>query len=127
MKKFYITNKEDLNDEELRTGCVSYKRIIDRYIQDLVLCVNITDIDFSVYNNIQHNEDAQDEDGLEIYQYFLCNLSEFERKMLLEYGIILSYSDMLGLDVLCVNHLGTAWDYVMCDVQWSEDWNDIRL
>ena len=64
-----------------------------------------------------------DED-LEIYQYYLCNLNSYEKEQLQEYGIILSYSDMLGLDVLCVEHYGTSWDYVMTDVEWSQDFDE---
>ena len=114
MKKFYISNKEKLNSEELRTGCVSYRRVIDRYISDLVLCNKIEEIDSNIFDNMSIYEE-------EIYQYYLCNLSEFEKEKLKEYGIILSYSNILELDVLCVEHYGTSWDYVMTDIKWSED------
>lgn len=124
MKKFYISSKEELNGEELKTGRVSYRKIITRFIRDLVLCNNITEIDFSVYDNIRY-EDLEDDEDLEIYQYYLCDLTEYERKTLIEYGIILSYSDMLDLDVLCVEHWGTSWDYVMTDIEWTEDINEI--
>lgn len=116
MKKFYISNKSELNDEELRTGRISYQKIIDRYINDLVLCNNIEEIDNSIFDNMEEIED-----DLEIYQYYLCNLSKYEVEQLKEYGIILSYSDMLDLDILCVEHYGTSWDYVMTDVEWSEN------
>lgn len=119
MKKFYIGNVNELNDEEKRTGRVSYRRLIDRYIDDLVLCNNIMDIDNTVFNNMQ-NVDVEDDD-FEIYQYYLCNLSNFERENLLAYGISLSYSELLDCDVLLVTHYGTSWDYVMTDVKWSEN------
>lgn len=117
MKKFYIGSKGHLNAEELKTGKVSYRRLINAYIQDLVLCNNITEIDSSVWDNMGEFEE-------EIYQYYLCNLSSYERETLKEYGIILSYSDMLDLDVLCVEHYGTSWDYVMTDVEWSQDFDE---
>lgn len=44
MKKMYV-NKEDLNSEELKTGRVSYKRLVEHYVGDIVLCNNITDVD----------------------------------------------------------------------------------
>lgn len=119
MKKFYIGNVNELNDEEKRAGRVSYRRLIDRYIDDLVLCNNIVNIDNTVFENMQ-NIDVDDDD-FEIYQYYLCNLSEFERENLLDYGVSLSYSELLDCDVLLVDHWGTSWDYVMTDVKWSEN------
>lgn len=119
MKKFYIGNINELNDEEKRTGRVSYRRLIDKYIDDLVLCNNIINIDNTVFDNMQ-NVDVDDDDD-EIYQYYLCNLSEFEKEKLLAYGVPLSYSELLDCDVLLVDHWGTSWDYVMTDVKWSEN------
>ena len=122
MKKFYISNKEELNEYELKTGCVSYGRIIKRYISDLVLCNNIKNIEEDFWDNIQVNGEIGDYE--EFYQFYLCNLTEFEKDTLLDYGIILSYSNMLELDILCVDHFGTSWDYVMTDVKWSTDWKE---
>lgn len=120
MKKFYVADVNELNDEEKRTGRVSYRRLIDRYIDDLVLCNNIVNIDNTVFENME-NIDVDDDDEIEIYQYYLCNLSEFERKKLIEYGVSLSYSELLDCDVLLVTHWGTSWDYVMTNVKWSEN------
>ena len=119
MKKFYIGSKGYLNAEELRTGKVSYRRIVDAYIKDLVLCNNITEIDNSVWDNMGEFEE-------EIFQYYLCNLSSYEKEQLQEFGIILSYSDLLDLDVLCVEHYGTSWDYVMTDVEWTENFDECK-
>lgn len=121
MKKFYISNKEELNDQEIKTGCVSYRRIIDRYIQDLVLCNNIINLDESIDFNVNTNFEST----TEIYQYYVCTLGNFEKEILEGYGIILSYSDMLDLDVLLVDHLGTSWDYVMTDVKWTDNWDEM--
>lgn len=119
MKKFYVADVNELNDEEKRTGRVSYRRLIDRYIDDLVLCNNIENVDNTVFENMQ-NIDVDDDD-FEIYQYYLCNLGEFEREKLIEYGVSLSYSELLDCDVLLVDHWGTSWDYVMSDAKWSEN------
>lgn len=117
MRKFYVSNVEELNEVEKKSGCVSYSRIIERYISNLVLCNNIEEIDELVWENMSNYED-------EIYQFYLCNLSEFEKETLLEYGIILSYSNKLDLDILCVEHFGTNWDYVLTDVKWTTDFNE---
>lgn len=118
MKKFYVANVNELNDEEKRTGRVSYRRLIDRYIDDLVLCNNIVNIDGALFDNMVNIEEDEDD---EIYQYYLCNLGEFEREKLIEYGVSLSYSELLDCDVLLVTHWGTSWDYVMTNVKWSEN------
>ena len=122
MKKFYV-NKSELNDEELRTGKVSYKRIVDRYISDLVLCNNIVNIDESLWEN---STGIGEGDYPEIFQYFLCNISNYVKEQLEEWGFLFSYSNMLDLDVLLVDHWGTSWDYVMTDVEWSENYDDCK-
>lgn len=116
MKKFYVV-KEELNDEELRTGCVSYARIVKRYLGDIILCNNINELDESIWENLE--EPVNDE----IYQYYLCDIDSWNKEWLEELGnpLILSYSNMLDLDVLMVDHFGTSWDYVITDVKWSEN------
>ena len=116
--KMYV-NKEDLNERELKTGKASYQRVIKRYIGDIVLCNNIENIDESVWANFMG--DYTCEDDLEIYQYYLCNIGEWEKEQLVKMGIIISYSDILDCDVLMVDHFGTSWDYVMTDVDWTEN------
>ena len=127
---FYVL-KSDLNDEEKRCNAVSYQRIIKRYVGDMVLCNNIPEADYSVYDNMSRDwyddgTDDIDQDGqyLEIYQWYLCNLNEDDIKMLNHYGVITSYSDLLDCDVICVDHWGTSWDYVMTDAIPCEDYNE---
>lgn len=124
MKKLYV-NKEDLNEKELKTGRASYKRLVDRYVGDIVLCNNITEVDDEIWDNVGES-DLIDEDGdeindLEIYQYYLCNVGEWQKEQLKGTGVILSYSKVLNCDVLMVQHWGTSWDYVMTDIEWTEN------
>ena len=124
MEKLYV-NKEDLNKEELKTGRASYKRLVDRYVGDIVLCNNITEVDDEIWDNVDES-DLIDEDGdeindLEIYQYYLCNVSEWAKEQLKGTGVILSYSKVLDCDVLMVQHWGTSWDYVITDIEWTEN------
>lgn len=118
--KMYV-NKEKLNQEELRTGKVSYRRIIDRYVEDIVLCNNIEQLDDSIFDNAINLYNDENDDGNEIYQYYLCNIGEWEKEQLEKMGIIISYSNMLDCNVLMVDHWGTSWDYVMTDVEWTEN------
>mgnify|MGYP006913134187 CR=1 FL=1 len=124
MKKLYV-NKEDLNSEKLKTGRVSYKRLVERYVGDIVLCNNITDVDNEIWDNVDAS-DLIDEDGdemndLNIYQYYLCNVGEWEKEQLKGTGVILSYSNVLDCDVLMVQHFGTSWDCKITDIEWTEN------
>ena len=123
MKKFYVS-KNELNDEELRTGKVSYGRIVDRYIKDLILCNNIANIDESVWDNQEFDDEIYELETMEIFQYYLCDIYDYVKEQLINWGFIFSYSNMLDLDVLMVDHWGTSWDYVMTDVEWSENYDE---
>ena len=122
MRKFYISNENELNEQELKSGKVSYRRIIDRYIHDLVLCNNIVEIE--EFLECQLYDTYGEINDLEIYQYYLCNLNEYEEETLKEWGILLAYSNKLELDVLCVDHFGTSWDYVLTDVEWTTNYDE---
>ena len=124
MKKLYV-NKEDLNEKELKTGRVSYKRLVDHYVGDIVLCNNITEVDDEICNNVDErnliDEDGDEINDLDIYQYYICNVSEWAKEQLKGTGVILSYSKVLDCDVLMVQHWGTSWDYVITDIEWTEN------
>ena len=84
----------------------------------LVLCNNIREIDESVMDNLRF--DAE-EDG-EIYQWFLTSYSESDVEYLEKtFGLLFTYSEKLDCFVLCVDHWGTMWSSVPCEVL-SEDW-----
>ena len=124
----------------------SYRTLVDYFIGDIVLCNNIIKIDDSVYENLNiearyYNENdveiteeeyynldgAYCDDSIpEIYQFYLCNVSDFDKEKALVYGLLLSYSDKLECDVLCVDHYGTSWDYVLTDCPLFETWEEIE-
>ena len=122
-EKFYISDKSELNDEELRTGRVSYGRIVSRYIDNLVLCNDIVNEDEMVELNVAENPAFYNN---EIYQYYVCNIPDYIKELLTEWGFIISYSDKLNVDVLMVDHWGTSWDYVITEVEWSEDYDECK-
>ena len=91
----------------------------------LILCNDITEIDSSVYENQRFSNwinwetgeecDADDEKATEvdIYQWYLTDCTEDAVKFLEKhFGLLFTYSDLLDLYVLCVDHFGTGWDYV---------------
>lgn len=121
-----ILKNNKMDSYELEKKKASYRTIINMYIDDLVLCNNILDVDESVlYNaNIDLYDDEND-NYIDIYQYFLCNISDYKKEQLTKAGIILSYSDLLDCDVLLVDHFGTSWDYVLTDVAIVDNYEDL--
>lgn len=90
----------------------------------LILCNEIMRIDPSVFDNRrfsmfinENGEDCEEEDESaherDIYQWFLTDCGECEVNFLEKhFGLLFTYSDILDLWVLCVDHLGTRWSYV---------------
>lgn len=148
MEKIGLLKNEKMGDYEKEQGYASYRTIVERFVGDIVLCNNIVNVDESVLYNMEgfgeeryYNENGEeiteeeylsDENAYsenyepEIYQYYLCNVSEWEKEQLQGMGIILSYSDMLECDVLCVDHFGTSWDYVLTDVKLFDNYEDLK-
>lgn len=120
-----IKNNEKMGKYEIEQGYASYKTIVNYFIGDIVLCNNIIEIDSSVYDNIEY-ETENEEDYPEIYQYFICNLSDWEKEQAKKAGLILSYSDKLECDVLCVDHWGTSWDYVLTGVKLFDTYEELK-
>lgn len=124
MAKGLMINKEKMGDYEIERGYASYRTIVEYGIRDIVLCNNIVDVDEGVYMHL-YDENIID-DNTEIFQYYLCNISEFDKQWCKDCGLILSYSDILDCDVLCVDHFGTSWDYVLTDVKLFDDYDELE-
>lgn len=114
---------DSMGEYELKNGKASYKTLVDRFIGDIVLCNNIQDIDYDFWGNIEvgnvYNEETEEQ--VEIYQFFLCNVGNWEIETLKELtkdnnDIIIAYSNLLDTHVLMVDHWGTSWDYVLTSV-----------
>lgn len=79
-----------------------------------ILCNDIVNKDPSVLDNMRFDLDF--DNGEEIYQWFLTDCSTSDVEYLEKrFGLLFTYSDLLGLYVLCVDHWGTSWDCVSCD------------
>ena len=125
MLKGLIIN-DKMNEYEKEHKKASYKTIVERYINDIVLCNNIVEVDESIYNNFINAYDEESDEIVDIYQYFLCNVDEDTIKLLSHYGFIFSYSDLLECDVLCVDHLGTSWSYVLTSCPLFDTWEELE-
>ena len=99
----------------MKTYTTDYKTAVHWLHNNLIMCNNITDVDtFLEYRFDFYNE----EDGTytDIYQHYLTDCSLCDVEFLEEhFGLLFAYSETLDLYVLCVDHYGTAWDYVPCD------------
>lgn len=120
-KKVGLLKNDKMGNYEKERGYASYRTVINMYISDAVFCNEIAKLDDSIFYNVNENYCEE----TEIYQYYLCNLSEYEQEQLTNCGIILSYSDMLDCDVLMVEHFGTSWDYVLTDVKLFDNYEDL--
>ena len=144
MEKLGLLKSESMGNYEKEQGFASYRTIVERFIGDIVLCNNIIEIDDNIsyieedtrYYNEQGEEISEEEylnddnaycDTItpEIYQYYLCNVSEWEEEQAKKAGLILTYSDKLGCDVLCVDHFGTSWDYVLTNVKLFDNYEEL--
>lgn len=93
----------------------------------LILCNDITSIDETVLENARFNwYDEETETETEIFQYFLTSWSESDVEYLEKtFGLLFTYSDKLDCFILCVDHWGTMWESVPCEVL-SEEWAEIN-
>lgn len=125
LEKIGLLKNDKMGQYEKERGKASYKTIVNQFIGDIVLCNNIADVDPSVWDNMENVED-DGESYLDIFQYFLCDVGQYDKEFCRKCGLIFSYSDLLELDVLCVDHLGTSWDYVLTNAKLFDNWEDLE-
>lgn len=118
--KMYV-NMEDLNDYEKEHNRVSYKRLIDRISNGVWLfnkAPELANYDFEF--EIGSDYDEETEEYTEVYQYYLIDINNYTLDKLRENNcdeVIIAYSDTLEEYVLFVTHYGTSWDYVLTDIE----------
>lgn len=117
---------EDRNDME-KKGYASYRTLVHRFIDNLVLCNNILELDEFLFDNIVVGEIGED---TEIYQAYIIDIANYNIEYLQENlentnDIIIAYSNMLDCYVLLVDHFGTSWDYVSTDIKLTDNLDEI--
>jgi hypothetical protein len=81
-----------------------------------VMCNNIPNIDPSIWDNARFDLYDEEDNPIDIYQYFITDCDERDVKYLEDtFGLLFTYSDLLDAWILCVDHYGTSWDYVECE------------
>ena len=123
--KMYV-NFENLNDYEREHNKISYKKLVERYFDNMILCNNIAnnyeDLEIVAGSDYDEEEDTYKD----IYQYFIvdgCFDEEDLQKVGEELGVVY-YNSNLDLYILGVDHLGTSWDYVLTDIEPTEDYEE---
>lgn len=94
----------------------SYYVAVNYLNNSYILCNNITEIDPSVYDNMRFSYYDEDDNAIDIYQWYLTSAYESDVEWLEKsFGLLFTYSDLLDCFVLCVDHFGTSWHGVSCD------------
>jgi hypothetical protein len=107
-----------MNKLENEKFYTTYSAAVNWLNNDFILCNKIVEIDQSIYENMRFS-DYDDENGsyTEIFQWYLTDASESDIEYLEKhFGLLFTYSNLLDCYVLCVDHLGTSWKYVHCEV-----------
>jgi hypothetical protein len=91
-----------------------------------ILCNNITEIDPTIYDNAEFDWTDEDGNAREFFQYYITDASQSDVEWLTKtFDLLFTYSDKLDCYILCVDHCGTGWDYVSCEVK-SDDFLTIN-
>lgn len=120
MERLGLIKSEKMNSYELEKGYASYRTIVEYFVGDLILCNKISEVDESIWNNMEFDLE------IEIFQYYICNVSEWEKEQAKKVGLLFTYSDLLECDVLCVDHFGTSWDIVLTDAKLFDDYEELK-
>ena len=129
MKK-YVNNLEDLNEEEKRSGKISYRRLIERIGKIWLFnqAPKLANCDFEFVLNSEYDE--ENEEYVDIYQYYLIDINQYTLEILQRKeckDLIIAWSETLEEYVLFVDHFGTGWDYVMTNIDWTLDYNEADI
>ena len=138
--KMYV-EKEKLNEYEKEHNKISFKRLVDRLFTDMILCNDITKLFYSEIGGkytepqieIGTDYDEATEEQIDVYQYFIVDFSSWTYELMTKYSeqfgkeFILYYIEELDLYILGVTHLGTGWDYVLTDIEPSEDMENTQF
>lgn len=114
----------------------NYKVAVNWLGNSFVMCNNLPEVDeylmenarfaWCYYEDEDGNEYESEDDAPEgvevwehyrdIYQYYITDCSESAVEFLEEhFNLLFAYSDKLDCYILCVDHYGTSWDYVMIE------------
>ena len=101
----------------------TYSEAVHWLHNNFILQNNICEIDEEVYYNMRFEYyDEEDDSYIDVFQWYLtdCDKSDVEY-LEKHFGLLFTYSPLLDNYILCVNHLGTSWNYVSCPVYGNKE------
>ena len=101
----------------------NYLDAVNYFNNSRILCNNITEIDSTFWDNSRFSFEREDGELIDIYQYYLTDCTDSDVEYLEQrFNLLFSYSELLGVYVLCVDHYGTAWSHVfVTDNEFTEE------
>ena len=95
----------------------TYSTAVHWLHNNIIMCNNIAELDSTIWENARFELENENGDFIDIYQFFITDCSEWDVEFLEKhFGLLFTYSELLDKYILCVDHLGTSWDYVACEV-----------
>ena len=108
-----MTNTNETKEKFYTT----YKEAVNWLHNNIVLCNNIPEIDESIWDNMRFNMYDENDNCIDIFQWYITDCNESDVEYLEKhFGLLFTYSDKLDCYILCVDHYGTAWSHVACEV-----------
>lgn len=127
MKKY--VRFENLNEYERENNRISYKRLVERFFDSMILCNKMGER----YEHLEvvagTDYDEENDYYYDIYQYYIvdgCFDEDILAKVGDELGVVY-YDDELEVYVLGVQHFGTSWGYVLTDIKPTEDLDEADI
>ena len=101
----------------------NYLDAVNYFNNSRILCNNITEIDSTFWDNSRFSFEREDGELIDIFQYYLTDCTDSDVEYLEQrFNLLFSYSELLGVYVLCVDHYGTAWSHVpVADNEFTEE------
>ena len=138
--KMYV-EMENLNEYEKEHKKISFKRLFNKLFTDAVLCNDITKLFCTNINGkyiepfieIGKDYDEENDNYIDIYQYFIVDFSSCTYSKMQQFSeqlgneFVLYYLDELDLYIVGITHFGTSWDYVLTDIEPTENLKEANL
>lgn len=92
-------------------------RIATKWLNNNYILANSIAEEEGFFDNCRFNLYDENNNFIDIYQYYITDASLDDVEWLEKnFGLKFSYSDKLDCFILCVDHWGTSWDYVSCEI-----------
>lgn len=92
-------------------------RIATKWLNNNYILANSIAEEEGFFDECRFNLYDEYDNFIDIYQYYITDASLDDVEYLEKtFGLKFSYSNKLDCFVLCVDHYGTSWDYVSCEI-----------